>query len=616
MNIKNIISILSGLLILVGLTGCEGEKDLIIIDGNLPIKTSTLYMVGDATPNGWSLDAATPLAPTEEDPLVFTWEGPLNVGEMKLCLATGSWDNPFIRPQTAGEEIGKSGLTDVTFKMHAGDPDDKWKVAEAGIYSLRFDLRNWTMCASYISEQDAPVIEPITTDVLYLVGDFNDWNIETPAQLEKKSDYIFVYEGPLVVGEIKACLTTGSWDTSFIKPESNGVKIDRNGVESENFIFSASPDNKWKVEEAGIYRLTFDLQNWTIAAEYTGDFKPTPRLFMIGEATEGGWSWDAATVIEASAGNDNLFVWEGELGRGTFKASLVKDFSAPFYRPATPDCEVSDKGVASNQMVYTESPDDQWLVTVAGKYRLTFNTADMTFEAVFLEAGPESLPSLYMIGEATAGGWSLDAATEIAATAENVYVWEGVLKECTFKACLTKDFSAPFYRPTSAVCEISENGVTDHGMVFTTDPDDQWKVVKAGKYRLTFNIADMTFDAEFLESVSSVKPLYILGDATPGGWSQDDAAQLNPVEDKEGEYTWTGTLKKGQMKAFSEKDPSWSQNFYRPSKADVEISKTGVAASDMVFTNSPDDQWKIVDEGKYKLTLNITTMTISAEFLD
>lgn len=607
---------MSGLLLLVGLTGCDGEKDLIIIDGNLPIKTSTLYMVGDATPNGWSLDAATALSPSDEDPLVFTWEGPLNVGEMKLCLATGSWDNPFIRPQNAGEAINKSGLADVTFKMHAGDPDDKWKVTEAGIYGLRFDLRNWTMSASYIREQDAPVIEPINADALYLVGDFNDWNIDNPTQLEKKSEYIFVYEGPLVAGEIKACLETGSWDVSFIKPETNGVKIDRNGVESENFIYSASPDNKWKVEEPGIYRLTFDLQNWTIAAEYTGDFKPTPKIYMIGEATDGGWSWDAATVIEASAGNDNLFIWEGELGRGTFKASDVKDFSAPFYRPGTPNCEVSDKGVASHDMVYTESPDDQWLVTVAGKYRLTFNTADMTFDAKFLDAGPEKYPSLYMIGEATAGGWSLDNATEISTTTENIYTWEGVLKVGTFKACVTKDFSAPFYRPASGDCKVSENGVSDHSMVFTTDPDDQWNVVKAGKYRLTFNIADMTFDAVFVEAVSSVQPLYILGDATPGGWSQDDAAQLTPVEGKDGEYTWTGTLKKGQMKAFSEKDPSWGQNFYRPSKADVEISKTGVAASDMVFTNSPDDQWKIVDEGKYQLTLNIKSMTISAKYLN
>jgi len=603
---------------LVGFAGCDGEKELIIIDGNLPIKTSTLYMVGDATPNGWSLDAATPLAASEEDPLVFSWEGPLNPGEMKLCLSTSSWDVPFIRPQNADEEINKNGLSDVTFTMHAGDPDDKWKVTEAGVYNLRFDLRNWKMSVAYVRAQDAPVIEPIVTDALYIVGDFNDWNIDSPTPLEKKSDFIFVYEGPLSAGEMKACITTGSWDASFIRPLTNGCKIDKTGVESESFVYSVNPDNKWKIEVPGIYRLTFDLQNWTIAAEYTGDYTPTPRLFMIGEATAGGWSWDAATVIEAVEGNNKLFVWEGELGRGSFKASEVKDFSAPFYRPASANCEVSDKGVASHEMVFTESPDDQWLVTVAGKYRLTFNIADMTFDAVYLDAGsgPEKLPSLYMIGEATAGGWSLDNATEITTTTENIYTWEGVLQTGTFKACVTKDFSAPFYRPASANCEVSENGVADHAMVFTTEPDDQWKVVTAGKYRLTFNIADMTFDAVFLEAVSTVEPLYIIGDATPGGWSQDDAAQLTPVDSKDGEYTWTGTLKKGHMKAFSEKDASWSQNFYRPSKADVEISKTGVAAPDMVFTTSPDDQWIIVDDGRYQLTLNIKDMTISAKYLD
>lgn len=86
MKISNIISILSGLLLMAGLTACDGEKDLIIIDGNLPIKTSSLYMIGDATTNGWSLDGATPLEAVEEDPLVFSWEGPLNSGDLKLCL--------------------------------------------------------------------------------------------------------------------------------------------------------------------------------------------------------------------------------------------------------------------------------------------------------------------------------------------------------------------------------------------------------------------------------------------------------------------------------------------------------------------------------------------------
>lgn len=730
MKIRNIISALSGILLLTGLTGCDGEKDLIIIEGNLPIKTSTLYMVGDATPNGWSIDAPTPFTATEEDPLVFTWEGPLNAGEMKLCLTTGSWDAPFIRPQNNGEAIDKNGVEDYTFDMHAGDPDNKWKVVDAGKYKLLFDLRNWKMSATYLGELDAPEIEPIVTDVLYIVGDAtpNGWNIDEPTALEKTGDYTFVYEGPLNTGEMKACITTGSWDVEFIRPAQNECKINKEGVEVESFIYSVAPDNKWKVEEAAIYRITFDLENWTIKVECTGEYTPIPKLYMIGEATDGGWSLDDATVVEASADNEKIYVWEGELGRGSLKASHEKDFSAPFYRPATANCEISENGVASHDMVYTTEPDDQWLVTTAGMYRLTFNTEAMTFNAEYLE-GSATLPTLYMIGDATAGGWSLDAATEITTTTENLYVWEGDLKTGTFKASFTKDFGADFYRPTTADCEVSVNGVASKEMTLSASPDDQWKVVDAGKYRLTFDIANMTFDAVCLEGGSTttlptlymigdataggwsldaateinttteniyvwegelntgalkasftkdfnadfyrptyadceisvngvasngmtlsaspddkwevvdagvyrltfdlanmtfdavcleqtnpIVPLYMIGDATAGGWSLDDATQFTPNESVEGEYTWTGTLNKGSLKACSVKD--FSAPFYRPTYADCEISENGVASNDMIYTTSPDDKWKVVTAGTYRLTLNIKSMTINVQYLD
>ena len=90
MKLKSIICALTGLAMTTAFSSCEDEKDLIIIEGNLPIKTSTLYMVGDATPNGWNIDMPTPLVASDADPLVFEWEGDLNTGEMKLCLTTGS----------------------------------------------------------------------------------------------------------------------------------------------------------------------------------------------------------------------------------------------------------------------------------------------------------------------------------------------------------------------------------------------------------------------------------------------------------------------------------------------------------------------------------------------
>ena len=395
MKLRNIFSVITGMLMAACLTGCDGEKDINIIEGDLPIKTSTLYMVGDATPNGWSIDNPTPFTATEEDPLVITWEGSLYAGEMKLCLVTGSYDAPFIRPENNGEEISKTNINNQKFAMWAGAPDNKWRVAEAGKYRLTFDLRNWTISTTYLGENDAPEIEPIEAENLYIVGDAtpNGWNIDSPTQLEKKSDYVFTYEGPLTQGDFKACMTTGSWDVQFVRPEADGCKISKSGVESSDFVYTTGPDNKWRVEDAGNYRITFHLDTWTVEAEYISDIEvskdpiETETLFMIGDATPGGWSMDDATEFTKDSANKYIFTWTGTLVPGNMKACLQPDgtFSCPFLRPSTSGVEISSVGVAASDFVYTTNPDDQWKITEGGTYRITFDLEHWTIKAEKLD---------------------------------------------------------------------------------------------------------------------------------------------------------------------------------------------------------------------------------------
>lgn len=381
------------------MTSCEGEKDLIIIDGNLPIKTSTLYMVGDATPNGWSIDSPTPLEAIGEDPLVFSWEGTLNKGEMKLCLTTGSWDAPFIRPLNPGEEISSTDIADAPFQMHAGDPDEKWKIVEAGKYHLTFDLRNWTISTTFLGGVEAPSKDPITAEALYIVGDATPtgWNIDAPTLLTKTGDYTFEYDGELYVGEFKACTETGSWDVPFVRPESEGVVVGKDGIDSNSFMYVANPDNKWRVADKGIYHITFDLKNYTIVTEYKGEIAndKTPiesaTLYMIGDATPNGWSMDNPTAFTVSATNKYIFTWEGDLVQGNMKACLEPDgtFSCPFIRPATAGCKISSAGVESPDFVYTVAPDDQWQIVESGKYRITFDLEHYTIDVQFLSSGNE-----------------------------------------------------------------------------------------------------------------------------------------------------------------------------------------------------------------------------------
>ena len=95
-----------------------------------------IYMVGDATPNGWTIEDATPLVWTENTG-EFVYEGPLKTGELKFAAGEASWDVPFYMSTTAGQE--DLTVTSVMF-VPPGGPDNKWKITEAGNYRITLDI--------------------------------------------------------------------------------------------------------------------------------------------------------------------------------------------------------------------------------------------------------------------------------------------------------------------------------------------------------------------------------------------------------------------------------------------------------------------------------------------
>ena len=103
-------------------------------------------MIGDATPGGWGMDSASPFTRDTNDKYIFTWEGELVPGEMKACLVKdGTYSCPFLRPSVANTEISSAGVAASDFVFYAGDPDNKWKVTEAGTYRITFNLKDYTI---------------------------------------------------------------------------------------------------------------------------------------------------------------------------------------------------------------------------------------------------------------------------------------------------------------------------------------------------------------------------------------------------------------------------------------------------------------------------------------
>lgn len=192
------------------------------------------------------------------------------------------------------------------------------------------------------------------------------WDINNPVELKKTAPFVFEYDGALNAGDFKACCAKGSWDVPFVRPAVEGVTITTTGVSAPEFVFVANPDNKWKVTDAGMYHLTFDLQSYTFKAEYKGEIKnekepiSTETFYIVGDATPGCWSMDAATACTKVA--DYKFTLAVELVEGSFKAMVKPDntFSCPFFRPAAAGVTVGENGASLADCVYTRNPDDQW----------------------------------------------------------------------------------------------------------------------------------------------------------------------------------------------------------------------------------------------------------------
>ncbi|TXD82664.1 SusF/SusE family outer membrane protein [Subsaximicrobium wynnwilliamsii] len=141
-------------------TGCDGPDNQwlvstsgsysIVVDLGLEtISISTLpyypnlYLVGDATPNGWNMDNATPMTVDSSNPALFTWTGPLVAGEFKISTAKSfddGWD--WIHPVAQAQD-----LTLDTYEILAAGSgsDNKWVISNPDDYTFTLNLQNATL---------------------------------------------------------------------------------------------------------------------------------------------------------------------------------------------------------------------------------------------------------------------------------------------------------------------------------------------------------------------------------------------------------------------------------------------------------------------------------------
>lgn len=221
-----------------------------------------VFMVGDATPNGWTIEKSTELE-QQGTSRIYKWKGLLNKGEIKFPLQpeTADWNGPFLLAEKNG--VVANGTSKFNFVEHCADSIDfKWKVPEAALYEITVNLDNQTVTFDK-EELDLPY-----TDI-WMCGDATPggWN-STPFPIKLSYDYTakkgtFVWEGELIAGELKFPLHESGFEGDYLMaPYANAPLTESTMVYSKD----GNPDNKWVVKstEEGKYRVSINVFDMTV----------------------------------------------------------------------------------------------------------------------------------------------------------------------------------------------------------------------------------------------------------------------------------------------------------------------------------------------------------------
>ncbi|MDC2624422.1 SusF/SusE family outer membrane protein [Bacteroides ovatus] len=220
-----------------------------------------VFMVGDATPNGWPIEKAYELIWTKGTD-EFVYEGLLNTGRLKFPLDVREWSTPFLMPMTQVEtDLSKTEVQVVP----TGGVDNQWEITEAAFYRITLNLSTMTIHFKKYGELVYPKYRRI-----FMVGDAtpNGWKINDAYEFKWQiNTSLFVFEGYLNKGEMKFPLEERDWGSAFLMPEVKEQK-DLSATEMQE-VAPGGVDNKWIItdETKGNYKLTLDVENMTIKFE-------------------------------------------------------------------------------------------------------------------------------------------------------------------------------------------------------------------------------------------------------------------------------------------------------------------------------------------------------------
>jgi hypothetical protein len=550
----------------------------------------SLFIVGSATPIGWSIDKAIELRINPENADQFFYDGPLYPGEFKFPVNRNTdWAQDMYMNDT---------VNDGHFYHHIGGADDdvKWIIEEGeeSRYHIVLDFSDLTI-------EITKIITPPAPDSLFMVGDAtpNGWNIEQATELSKNPDNPnqFIYEGPMSPGDFKFPVNRNSdWAQDMYMRDTliEGSFYHHIGGEAD--------DNKWTIaaDQAGSYKIVLDFKTLAITITKTIETSAPESLYIVGSATEIGWSIDQAIELTIDPENSNIFTFEGILVPGQFKFPVNRNTD---WQQDMMMRDTENEGHFYHH-IGGEADDVPWEIAEgdSGTYYIVLDFVTMAIEITKLGAVPDTL---YIIGSATAVGWNIDQAIMLSKNPNNPnqFIFEGEL--------LAGEFKFPVNRQTDWAQDMMMKDTLNEGHFYHhiggEEDDVKWVIAEGeeGIYRIVLDFSDMSIDISTVGGVPDA--LFIVGSATPIGWSIDQAIELTKNPDNPYQFMYLGTLVPGEFKFPVNRNTDWAQDMYMKDTVNEGMFYHHIGGE------ADDHKWEIAEGegGTYKIILDFSDNSIA-----
>ena len=214
---------------------------------------------------------------------------------------------------------------------------------------------------------------------------------------------------------------------------------------------------------------------------------------------------------------------------------------------------------------------------------------------------------LLIVGEAVWGGWSIDNSIVMLNSTENPDVFKATVnlnQNGTFKFLTTTEWGNLEYRAGDNDVTLAEGVASPLVSTEENSNDKQFKVSETANYDIVCDLTAKTIvvkKAGYQTNPLKHTALWMIGSATPGGWSIGEGTMLVPTVDNPIVFKATVNLVEGEMKIAVNNQTGFGQTFYLRDTTDE---------TKMVF-GGDDNKWNITKAGTYEVTVDVVNMTIS-----